>query len=245
MDHPIPNAQPHGDLTEVLPDVFMVTGSMKFGPTRFSRNMVVVREGERLVLLNTVRLDDAGLAALDALGKVTDVLRLAGFHGSDDRFYKGRYDARVWAMRGARYFSGIDPKKGVEYLTADAWLDVGGEVPLAGASVYRIDTEPPEGLLRIPAGGGTLISGDSLQNWGGADRFFNLAGRALMTASGFLKPHQLGPGWIKALKPDPAQIAGVLDLDFANLLPAHGAPVLGDALACYRPAIDAYVAKAR
>ena len=38
--------------------------------------MVVVREGERLVLVNTVRLNDAGLEALDALGTVTDTIRV-------------------------------------------------------------------------------------------------------------------------------------------------------------------------
>ena len=77
---PFPPAAPHGPLVEVFPDLFLVTGTMKLPgvmPVRFSRNMTVVREGERLVLVNTVRLDEAGLAALDKLGKVTDVVRIA------------------------------------------------------------------------------------------------------------------------------------------------------------------------
>ena len=60
---------PHGDLEEVFDDVFFVTGTSKpeFGGVtwQFSRNMTVVREGASLSLINTVRLDEAGLAALE------------------------------------------------------------------------------------------------------------------------------------------------------------------------------------
>src|ERR1700722_8894119 len=62
---PFPPALPHGELDEVLPGLFLVTGTARLPgplPVRFSRNMTVVREGERLVLLNSVRLDEAGLA---------------------------------------------------------------------------------------------------------------------------------------------------------------------------------------
>src|SRR5262245_30354002 len=90
-----PPAWPHGALTEVFPDVFVVTGSMRFPlplvPVFASRTMTILRDGGSLALVNTVRLDDPGLAALDALGKVEHVIRLAGFHGSDDPFYKDRY----------------------------------------------------------------------------------------------------------------------------------------------------------
>ncbi len=238
MSHPIPPALPHGALQEVLPNVFLVTGTMKMGPFRFSRNMTVVREGERLVIVNSVRLDDAGLAALDALGKVTDVIRLAGFHGSDDRFYKDRYDAKVWIVKGQTYFTGTNPKKGEIYFEGDACLD-DEPLPIAGASLYRIDTEPSEGILRLD--GGTLITGDSLQNWGAPNQYFNFFGKVFMRIVGFLKPYQLGPGWVKGLKPDKQQLAGILELDFENVLPGHGDPVLGGAPDKYRPAIEAYV----
>ena len=77
---PHPPAEPHGEIREVLPNVFFVTGTISMSrPMRmsFSRNMTIVREGERLMLINSVRLDEAGLAELDKLGKVTDVIRLA------------------------------------------------------------------------------------------------------------------------------------------------------------------------
>src|SRR5687768_17538536 len=106
-------AWPHGALVEVFPDVFFATGSIRFPgpiPVFGSRNMTVVRDGTSLTLINTVRLDDAGLAALDALGRVENVVRLAGFHGSDDAFYKDRYGATVWAVPGHVYARGFDLK---------------------------------------------------------------------------------------------------------------------------------------
>ena len=223
----------------------MVTGSFSMGPMRFSRNMIVLREGGDLWLVNTVRLDERRLEALDALGQVAGVVRLAGFHGSDDPFYKDRYGCRVYAVQGQTYFTGLNPKKGGIYFEADVALDSASPLPIEGASLYRFDTRPPEGILRIPAGGGTLITGDSLQNWVSPDRYFNLLGGLGMRAAGFLRPHQLGPGWVKQLKPDPAQIQGVLGLDFENVLPGHGLPVLGGACEKYRPTIDAYVKRAR
>src|SRR5215212_2095891 len=105
-----PPALPHGELREIFPDVFFVTGSIAMPgpvPVRFSRNMVVVRQGARLVLVNSMRLTDGGLRALDALGRVTDVLRLAGFHGADDAFYKGHYGAKVSVIAGQRYQRGF------------------------------------------------------------------------------------------------------------------------------------------
>lgn len=238
---PFPPAHPHGDLLEVFPDVFLITGSFPIGPMRISRNMVVLRQGERLVLVNTVRLDEARLAALDALGRVTDVIRLAGFHGSDDPFYRDRYGCTVHAIRGQTYFTGLDPRAGEIYFEPDALLEADSPLPIDGASLVVFSTSPPEALLRIPAGGGTLISGDSLQNWATADAFFDEAGAQVMARRGFIAPHQLGRGWIVNSRPDHGEIAGILSLGFANVLPGHGAPVIGGAPEKYRPAIAAYL----
>src|SRR5262249_39780136 len=64
----LPPALTNGPLEEVFPGVFFVTGMMKArlmdADWQFSRNMTVVRDGNALTLINTVRLDDAGLASL-------------------------------------------------------------------------------------------------------------------------------------------------------------------------------------
>ena len=105
-------------------------------------------------------------------------------------------------------------------------------------------TRPPEAVLLLPHAGGTLISGDSLQNWATTDPYFNLAGKLGMEKMGFIAPCQLGPGWIQNQEPDPAQLRAILELEFDNLLPAHGTPVLGGAREAFRPSIEAYAESA-
>lgn len=239
MARPHPPAHRHGALAEVLPGLWSVTGTMKMpGPIRFSRNMTIVREGDRLVLVNTVRLDDAGLAALDDLGKVTDVIRLAGYHGMDDPFYAERYGAKTWAVKGQRYTAGFDVKRPDTYFTPDHEADATTTLPIAGAELVVIDSSPPEGLLRLDAHGGTIISGDCLQHWATPDPYFSFAGRAMMRMMGFFKPHNVGPRWVKQAKPPREQLRAILDRDFANVLTAHGAQVIGGARELYRPAIE-------
>jgi len=101
---------PHGEIEEVFPDVFFVTGTSRpdFGgdALQFSRNMTIVRDNGDLSLINTVRLDDAGLARLDSLGRVTNVVKIGVFHGIDDAFYLERYDAKQWALPNVEHFAG-------------------------------------------------------------------------------------------------------------------------------------------
>lgn len=244
----MPPALPHGTLREVFPNVFLVTGTvvMKAPLTlTFSRNMTVVREGERLVLINSVRLDDAGLRALDALGKVTDVIRLAGFHGMDDPFYKQRYGAKVWVVKGQRYTTGLNVDAPKTYFQADAEMDATTKLPLEGASLYVFATRPPEGLLVLQREGGIAIAGDALQNWQAPDAWFNLAAKLMMRVMGFIRAYNVGPGWLKQAKPSSAELRGVLDLPFDHVLPSHGAEVVGGAKAHFRPAIERAAASVR
>lgn len=230
---------PHGELEEILPDLFFVTGTVKLGgPMRFSRNMVVIREGARLILVNTVRLNEEGLRHLGSLGKVTDVIRLAGSHGMDDPFYKDRYGAKVWTVRGQRYTRGFDTRRPDTYFTADEQMDASTPPPVSGAKVYVFSSSPPEGLLVLDRSGGTIISGDCLQHMAAPDRYFSFVGTLSMRLLGFIKPYNIGPGWLKQAKPPREELRGILDLHFENVLPVHGAPVIGRVKERYRPAIE-------
>jgi hypothetical protein len=238
---PVPPAQPHGDIREVLRGIFFVTGTMGMPgplPVRFSRNMTIVRTEDRLVLVNTVRLDDRGLAALDRLGKVTDIVRLAANHGSDDPFYADRYRAKVWVLKGQRYTAGFDTRARDTYFSPDVEADEATELPIAGTRLHFIHSEPPEGLLVLPDHGGTVISGDCFQNWAATDERFNWLGSAMMRLMGFMKPHNVGPGWLRQCRPPPQELRAILDRPFANVLPAHGVPVIGRAAELYRAAIE-------
>jgi hypothetical protein len=241
IPRPFPPALPHGEITEVLPNVFFVTGAIgvrALVTMRFSRNMTVIREGGRLVLVNSVRLNEAGLAQLDALGTVSDVIRLAGFHGADDAFYKDRYGAKVWAIKGQRYTAGFDVHAVETHFEPDAEIDARTVLPLGDASVYLFSTRPPEALLILAREGGLVVSGDALQHWATVDPYFNWFGGLLMKRMGFIKPHNVGPAWLKQAKPAVSDLRGVLELEFEHLLPAHGAPVLGGAKSAFRPAIE-------
>jgi len=236
-----PPAFAHGRLHELFPDVFFVTGSLRMSsplPIRFSRNMTVVRDGERLTLVNSVRLDEAGLAGLDALGRVTDVVRLAGYHGMDDPFYKERYGAKVWAVAGQRYAAGFE-QRGDSYLEPDVEMTVNTELPMQGASLHVIAGSPPEGLLLIERGGGVLVAGDALQNWEDADQYFSWPGRVMLRKLGYLKPRNIGPVWLRQTRPRLDDVRALLEIEFEHVLPAHGAPVRGSARDSYRPGIEA------
>jgi hypothetical protein len=232
---------PHGDITEVLPGIHVVTGTVSLPgrlPVRFSRNMTIVREGERLVLVNSLRLDDARLAALDALGKVTDVVRIAANHGMDDPFYKDRYGAKVWVVKGQRYTSGFDTASPTVYFEPDVEADANTPLPLAGARLHVIRSTPPEALMVLDRHDGIIVAGDCLQNWATVDAYFNVVARVMMRVMGFVKPHNIGPAWLRQGKPDLSDIRAILDLPFTKVIPAHGSPVLARAPELFRPVID-------
>jgi hypothetical protein len=225
MTHPA--ALPHGPLEEIFPDTFFVTGTSRpnfmGADWQFSRNMTVLRRGDSLTLVNTVRLDEAGLAALDALGRVTQVVRLGAFHGMDDAFYLARTGARYFSLAGA-------PPQGDR--APDALLSPDAEPPVPDARVFLFETSKvPEALLWLPVDDGVLISCDSLQNWVDADGFFDAPSAERMRAFGFIRPANVGPGWRSAAQPEAADFRRILELPFRHLLPAHGVPLLGDARA--------------
>ena len=221
MNDKLPPALPHGELEEVFPDVFFVTGTMQTvlmdAHWHFSRNMTVVRDGKALTLINAVRLDDKGLAKLDALGRVANVCKIGSLHGQDDAFYKSRYGATFWALPGMQHEHG---------LTADKELAPGGEMPFAGCSVFVFrTTKLPECILRIDRAGGILVACDSLQNWVAPDAFFSDESRRMMKEMGFFQAANLGPLWMKVNEPQAQDFVRLRELSFRHALCGHGAPL--------------------
>jgi hypothetical protein len=225
----LPPALPHGALEEVFPDVYFVAGTMQTvlmgADWQFSRNMTVVRDAGALTLINSVRLDDAGLAQLEALGRVANVVKIGALHGRDDAFYKTRYGAALWAPAGMQHEHG---------LTADRALVPGGEMPFAGCSVFDFrTTRLPECILRIDRDGGILVACDSLQNWLAPDDFFSDASRGTMTEMGFFQPSNLGPLWMQLNEPQAEDFVRLRELPFRHALCGHGAPLRDTAKEAY------------
>ncbi|GGB93588.1 hypothetical protein GCM10011352_19550 [Marinobacterium zhoushanense] len=215
-----PPALSHGSVEEVFPDVFFVSGAMETVlqgmDWQFSRNMTVVRDGERLILVNSVRLNDEGLAELDRLGRVTDVVRLGCLHGRDDEFYVQRYGAQYWAMPGMEHEAGLEART----LTPD------GPLPISDASLFQFQTtQLPEGILRLDRAGGIVIACDALQNWLSPDEYFSNSSRELMQNMGFFTPANLGPVWAQAAAPQGDDFTRLKSLSFKHALCGHGEPL--------------------
>ncbi|MGD2117908.1 MAG: hypothetical protein PVG66_06100 [Chromatiales bacterium] len=211
----------HGAIEEVFPDVFFVSGAMETVlqdiDWKFSRNMTVVRDGERLVIINSVRLGEQGLAELDKLGKVTDVVRLGSLHGRDDPFYVDHYQANYWAMPGMEHETGLQ---------ASHTLEPNGPSPISDASVFEFTTTKiPEGILHLDRAGGILIACDALQNWTAPDEFFSDSSRELMQKMGFFTPANLGPVWVQRASPEGDDFARLKTLSFKHALCGHGEPL--------------------
>lgn len=215
-------AWPHSAIKEIFPDIFFVMGMNK---TRFnnvelqhSRNMTIVRSGNQLTLINTVRLDEDGLAALDKLGKVENIVRIGAFHGRDDAFYLDRYQGRLWEMKGMEH---TNARKTDIELTPD------GEMPFPNSSFFRFETSKfPEGIIHVGVEGGILVSCDSIKNWVSADSFFSEETARLYQAQGFFGPASISSIWKQATDVQASDFEKLLLLPFRHLISAHGEPLL-------------------
>lgn len=241
-------ASKHGEIKKIFENVWHVKGQVKmpmpFPPMKISRGMTIIRnpENNELTLVNTMRLSQEGLRELESLGKITNTLRIAGFHGRDDAFYKEQYGAKVYALKGQVYTREMMkefPRPEEGYMQADVYLEEGDQLPLPNASLRWFKTSSkPEALLRLDQDGGVLVSGDSLQNTDGPDEYNNWFSKIMMKKMGFFKPYAIGAGWIQFATPTKEDVRSILELDFEHVLPGHGDVVVGGAKEKYRPAIE-------
>ena len=92
----------HGPLEKLDDGLWRIEGSLP--GMALKRVMTIARLADgALVIHNAIALDDAGMRALDALGKVAFIVVPNGYHRLDAPSFAKRYpDARVLAPRGAR-----------------------------------------------------------------------------------------------------------------------------------------------
>ncbi len=210
-----PAAQDHGALEPLFPDVWRVRGSFRVGPgMSIPRNMIVLREGRALTVVNAVRLSAAGEAALAELGEVKHLVKLGHFHGLDDPYYRDRFRPTFWAPKPAD----ADTRE----LASD------GASPLERARPFRFEgTAGREGALLVAQDAGNLlVTCDSVQNWESAAGSSFLGG-IVVRLMGFIEPAKIGPIWVKKLTDeDPSKVRPdferLLGLDFTHLVGGHG-----------------------
>lgn len=230
-DYPPPT--PHDPLVEVFPDVFLVRGSYRASAwLSFNRNMVVVRQADELTVINSVRLQPRHEEQLEALGTVRHVIRLAYFHGLDDRYYVDRYGAEFWAAAGSRTRPGP---------AATRELATGNDLPFSPATAYVTQHGRfPEAVILLEREGGILFTCDSLQYYTDR-RYCSPAARIMMPLMGFPLQMIVGPRWLKALTPEggsmQADFEHIATLPFRHLIPGHGSVCHDDAGPKVREAI--------
>lgn len=217
-------AWPHGPLTRIFDGSLYVMGTNRVHHAgvdlQTSRTMLVLHDAGELTLINSVRLDAAGLAALEALGTVRHVIRLGAFHGRDDPFYRDHYDALLWALPGSAHADGRE---------ADRLLSDSEPLPCGARLFVFRSAKYPEAALLLPGQGGTLVTCDAIQNWAAIDRFFSAETAAMFTAQGLIRPANIPSTWLAACAPARADFERLLALDFRHLVSAHGEPLLEDA----------------
>lgn len=213
-----PPACPHGAVEKIADDIYMVRGSIKMNPLiRITRNMAIVVQDGEVTLVNPVRLNQAGLRQLDALGTVKHVVRLGEFHGLDDPFYMDRYAPEFWCQEGGSTY---------EEPSIDRVLTEGGALPFTGAQLFCFETSNfVESALLLNTGKGVLLTCDAIQNYGDFSNN-NLFAKIMMPFLGFKKTTMIGPIWLKGATPKDGSLRSEFDrmlaLEFDCLLSAHG-----------------------
>ena len=232
-----PNALPHDPPEEIAEDLFVVHGCVRPSPVaRFTRNMAVVRNQGQLTLINPVRMDDAGLLSLEALGEVKHVLRLGPMHGMDDAFYVDRYDAEFWSFEGGTTYTTPNIKHA---------LAEGSALPFPNARLFAFSymTEP-EGVILLERSPGVLLTCDAIQSYATPPHkpHTNWLTRLILPLRGFPDETLIGPMWMKLLVEDQngmkAEFERLLKYDFDQLLSAHGTFVTQGAHAAVERAFD-------
>ena len=216
-----PAATQHDPLQELYPGVHFLHGSIQMKPgVRINRNMIVLAHDGNLTLVNPVRLNEQGLAALDALGQVTEIVRLGDFHGLDDAFYLERYGCALRGQKGSRVYKSVPPTQFFEDGSA-------GPVPDSEFFVFA-GAKFPEAALLLKQHG-LLITTDSLQYYGKALRHFSLPAKMAFRFLGFHRGLNIGPMWLKGVTPEgsslKAEFERLVSLEFDAVVGAHGEPL--------------------
>ena len=225
---------PHGDLEQIGDEIYVLRGSIKLNSiVRITRNMVLIREGDEVVLINPVRVSEGVLQQIARLGKIAHVVRTGAFHGIDDPFYVETFNATMWAQPG-----------GVTYTTPsiDQEITEATTLPFSRASIVTFkNTKEPEFALHIADRDGLLVTCDAIQHYGDYS-YNNLPARLLLPFIGFPKETLVGPIWIKVMATERGSLEDdlrqLLNLGFNRLIAAHGTLLESGAHAAVSTAID-------
>lgn len=215
-----PPAYEHDEIRNLYPGVYFLHGSIKMGPgMRMNRNMIILKSGDELSLINPVRMNDSRISALDKLGIVKRVLRLGDFHGLDDAFYIDRYKCEFWAQDGQETYK--SPQ-----ITNKISASVESPIPDSEFFIFESAKFPEAALLLKRQK--LLITTDSVQyhaDWS----YFTWFTKSAFKLLGFKAGINIGPPWLKRVTAKgtslKADFEALLELDFDSIVAAHGLPM--------------------
>lgn len=167
----------HGPLEKLDDGLWRIEGSLP--GMALKRVMTIARLADgALVIHNAIALDDAGMRALDALGKVAFIVVPNGYHRLDAPSFAKRYpDARVLAPRGAR-------AKVEEVVTVNG--DYGDLPADQHVRLEHLDgVRDGEGVMRVESDDGvTLVFNDLVFNMPHMPGFSGFVMRVLGSSGG-------------------------------------------------------------
>lgn len=150
---------PHGPIEKLSERLWRVEGSLP--DIGMKRVMTIARAPDgRLVIHNGIALDDAGMAELDALGKVATIIVPNGYHRLDAKVFADRYpDAQVVCPPGAlAKVKQVVDRASATHQLAYAGIHVAEGRMDAGITYEMLDgTKEREGALIVRAGDVTSV----------------------------------------------------------------------------------------
>ena len=212
-----PPAYPHDEIKSLCPGVYLLHGSIRMGPgMRMNRNMLILKNGQELTLINPVRMNNDSLTSLEKLGSIKYILRLGDFHGLDDAFYIDRYKCEFWAQEGQETYK---QPNATTLITADT------KSPFPDSEFFIFESAKyPEAALLLTEHK-LLITTDSVQyhaDWS----YFTWFAKLVFKLLGFKTGLNIGPLWLKRVTPKGGSMktdfSKLLSLDFDSIIAAHG-----------------------
>lgn len=208
---------PHDPIVEIFENIYLLRGSIKLGfGLSMNRNMIIIKQNNELTLINAVRMSEAELEKLEALGAVKHVIRLGDFHGIDDQFYIDTYQATFWSQSHHVNYPNLFPIKIIQSSKSP---------PIKNAEFFIFEQATcPEAILYIEDKK-LLITTDSIQYWSDW-KYFSFLSKIIIYLMGFRLGLFIGGPWLKRVTPKSASLKNdfdrLLQLDFQHLVAAHG-----------------------
>jgi len=224
---------PHGPINFVDDGLFVVEGRWKRSPFERKMTVFLLASGE-VAVHSAIAMDEAGMAALEAIGRPAWILVPNSLHFSDAGWYADRYPSARVLVPAASRAKLFEKVRRIDGSLDDDWPESNrGElavIPLQGTRIGEV------AFVHAPSR--TLVLTDAVFNYRGDDlpwlsRMFMRANRAY----GGLGPSRMFTSFVVADQDAfLASMEAVLEHDFARVIMSHGSVLATGGKAAIRDA---------